>query len=108
LPGIAEVGHDAYDPRSTGGPDRISHQMIVHRRAGRLHDEDGHVAHILGAQLPMLIRGFYYEGWHPAGTPTKERRKEDFLEHIAAAFRGDPDIDPEQVARAVFEVLAET
>jgi uncharacterized protein (DUF2267 family) len=60
----------------------------------------------LGAQLPMLIRGFYYEGWHPAGTPTKERRKEDFLAHIASAFRDDPGIDAEEVARAVFQVIA--
>jgi uncharacterized protein (DUF2267 family) len=50
-----------------------------------------------------LIRGFYYEGWHPAGTPTKERRREDFLAHISAAF---PDIDTEEVARAVFQVIA--
>src|SRR6516225_9161143 len=37
----------------------------------------------LGAQLPMLIRGLYYEGWTPNGKPIKERRKEDFLAHIA-------------------------
>ena len=30
----------------------------------------------LGAQLPMLVRGFYYEGWHPHDKPTKERKKE--------------------------------
>jgi uncharacterized protein (DUF2267 family) len=60
----------------------------------------------LGAQLPMLIRGFYYEGWHPAGTPTRERRREDFLANIAAAFRDDPGIDAEEVARAVFQVIA--
>src|SRR6516164_4209657 len=52
----------------------------------------------LGAQLPMLIRGFYYEGWHPAGTPTKHRRKEDFLAQIAADFRDDPGLDVEEVA----------
>src|SRR5258706_13987050 len=25
----------------------------------------------LGAQLPMLIRGFYYDGWKPASKPLK-------------------------------------
>lgn len=61
----------------------------------------------LGAQLPMLIRGFYFEGWHPAGTPVKERHKEEFLAHIKDAFRKDPDVDAEKVARAVFALLAE-
>src|SRR5690606_20300263 len=41
----------------------------------------------LGAQLPMLIRGLYYEGWNPSKTPTKERRKEEFLHHVREAFR---------------------
>lgn len=59
----------------------------------------------LGAQLPMLIRGLYYEGWTPSGKPVKERKKEDFLAHIEAAFRDDPAIFPEAVAGAVFKVL---
>jgi len=33
----------------------------------------------LGAQLPMLIRGLYYEGWDPTGKPTKERHEAQFL-----------------------------
>ena len=33
----------------------------------------------LGAQLPMLIRGLYYDGWHPSGKPTKERHEAAFL-----------------------------
>jgi uncharacterized protein (DUF2267 family) len=60
----------------------------------------------LGAQLPMLVRGFYYEGWKPADKPLKERKKEAFLSHICEAFR-DPDVDPEQVVRAVFQVLTD-
>jgi uncharacterized protein (DUF2267 family) len=60
----------------------------------------------LGAQLPMLVRGFYFEGWHPADKPVKERRKEEFLAHVALAFSDSPDVDPEEVARTVFQVIA--
>jgi uncharacterized protein (DUF2267 family) len=60
----------------------------------------------LAAQLPMLIRGFYYEGWDPTGKPLKERSKEEFLVRIEEYFSGDDPVDPEQVARAVFTVLS--
>ena len=39
----------------------------------------------LGVQLPMLVRGFYYEGWKPADKPLRERKKETFLTHISEA-----------------------
>jgi uncharacterized protein (DUF2267 family) len=60
-----------------------------------------------GAQLPTLIRGFYYEGWDPTGKPLRIRHKEEFLSRIEQHFRGDDRIDPERVARAVFRVLAQ-
>ena len=60
----------------------------------------------LAAQLPMLIRGFYYEGWDPTGKPLKERSKEEFLARIEEYFSSDDPVDPEQVARAVFTVLS--
>jgi uncharacterized protein (DUF2267 family) len=60
----------------------------------------------LAAQLPMLVRGFYYEGWDPTGKPLKDRHREDFLARIESEFRRDEAIDPEQVARAVFALLA--
>ena len=59
----------------------------------------------LGAQLPMLIRGLYYEGWTPAEKPIKERRREDFLGHITTAFPDDLDVYPEGIVWAVFKVL---
>ena len=61
----------------------------------------------LGAQLPMLIRGFYYEGWDPTGKPLKERHKEEFLARIEEQFRGDDQADAKQVARVVFSVLSD-
>jgi uncharacterized protein (DUF2267 family) len=70
-------------------------------------DEAAH----LGAQLPMLIRGFYYESWRPASSPIKWRTKTEFTDNIREYFRTTPnpediDVDPEHVARVVFGVLA--
>lgn len=63
----------------------------------------------LGAQLPMLVRGFYYEGWVPNQSTVKERGKKHFLEHVYKAFKTDPylepDVRPEAVVRAVLLVL---
>ena len=59
-----------------------------------------------GAQLPMLIRGFYYEGWDPTDKPLRERHKEQFLARIEQQFRDDVSIDPEEIVRVVFAVIA--
>jgi uncharacterized protein (DUF2267 family) len=61
----------------------------------------------LAAQLPMLVRGFYYEGWRPTGKPVKERHKEEFLAHIDEALTdGWWPGTAEEVARSVFGLLA--
>jgi uncharacterized protein (DUF2267 family) len=60
----------------------------------------------LGAQLPMLVRGFYYEGWNPTNKPVKERHKEAFCRHVGSHFRDDAAINPEEIVRAVFYVLS--
>jgi uncharacterized protein (DUF2267 family) len=58
----------------------------------------------LGAQLPMLIRGFYYEGWNPLNNPLKLTR-EEFLFCVATHFRNDPDLDLIPIVRTVFDVI---
>jgi uncharacterized protein (DUF2267 family) len=78
-------------------------RAVLHALRDRLTVEE---AAALAAQLPMLVRGFYYEGWHPHGKPVKERHKEEFLARVAASFRDTPGVDPERVTRAVFQVLA--
>jgi uncharacterized protein (DUF2267 family) len=59
----------------------------------------------LAAQLPLLLRGAYYEGWHPADKPLK-RHREPFLRHLAGSLCDCPPADSEKVAEAVFRVLA--
>ena len=65
------------------------------------------VAIKLGAQFPILVRGIYYEGWHAAGTPTRERHIPEFVEHAASKLPQRFPANPLVVARAVFEILWE-
>jgi uncharacterized protein (DUF2267 family) len=55
----------------------------------------------LGAQLPTLVRGFYYEGWKPSACPVKLRHKVEFLGRVGEAC---PDL--EHIEQAVGQVLA--
>lgn len=58
----------------------------------------------LGAQLPLLLRGSFYEGWHPADKPLKVHQ-EQFLANLADALRDHYPADSKVVAKAVFKVL---
>ena len=78
-------------------------RAVLHALRDRLTVEE---ATDLGAQLPMLIRGFYYEGWNPSRTPVAEHKREEFLRHVADEFRGDLAANPEQITRVVFKVVA--
>ena len=78
-------------------------RSVLHALRDRLvPDEAVH----LGAQLPMLIRGFYYEGWHLAGKPLKYRHKQDFLDQVARELRGLEGDEFEKAISAVFAVLS--
>ena len=59
----------------------------------------------LSAQLPMLVRGIFFEGWHPARTPVSERGKAAFLAKVEDAFKTDPIDDVEEAIAGVFKLL---
>lgn len=59
----------------------------------------------LAAQLPVLLRGVYYEGWIPSKTPAHPRGKAVFLERVAAPFVSAPLEDAERAVVAVFDLL---
>lgn len=60
----------------------------------------------LGAQMPMLIRGLYYEGWNPNHSLVREHQELQFLERMGPYFEEDELLDLEERIRAVFQVLA--
>ena len=59
----------------------------------------------LSAQLPILLRGVFFEGWRPSATPTKVRSKDEFLAGLRSAFSEDPDFDVEGAFREVISVM---
>lgn len=80
---------------------RLLRVTLVQVRDHLGHDELAQ----LSAQMPLLIRGMFYEGWSPSHTPIRERSSEDFLAPIEAkvkdvrGWRGPQDVS------AVFEIL---
>jgi uncharacterized protein (DUF2267 family) len=60
----------------------------------------------LSAQLPMLLRGVFLEGWRPNDGPTDERTVQAFSDTVARQLpRGFPRA-PNEVAGAIFAVIA--
>jgi Uncharacterized conserved protein len=59
----------------------------------------------LSAQLPMLIRGIFYEGYRPSTMPQKIRSREEFLAKVSENLQNIRPIGAEAAARAVFRVL---
>ena len=60
------------------------------------------------AQLPILLRGVFYEGWQPSETPTRERRLDDFLAYVESLLGPNTGIDPADALRASFPAIAES
>lgn len=60
-------------------------------------------------QMPMLVRGFYYEGWRPALAPNEERTREEFMDHVLSSLGPNPQetTDLDAAVRSVLELLTE-
>lgn len=77
-------------------------RAVLHCLRDRLTvDEAAHLA----AQMPLLIRGIYYEGWAPARTPVKYRSVEAFTEAVGQRLAGGPPMDAGEAIKAVFATL---
>ena len=59
----------------------------------------------LSAQLPLVIRGYYFEGWNPSKIHTTSHSKADFVRKIGQNFSEAECQDVEKAITAVFSVL---
>ena len=58
----------------------------------------------LAAELPMLIRGAYYESWHPSRVPVK-MNKDEFLARVRREYPFEIKDDVESLVQTVLQSL---
>jgi uncharacterized protein (DUF2267 family) len=89
------------------GPDRQRawHILSVVLRTIRDRLPADLAAH-LGAQLPLIVRGAFYEQFEPSRLPDKTRTLEEFLHHVEEGMDGVRPVNPENAVQSVFHVLS--
>ncbi len=77
-------------------------RAVLHALRDRLTPEQ---AVHLAAQLPILVRGIYYEGWHMTESPSNDRQTDEFLARVAAELPPMFPRDALGVTKGVFDLL---
>lgn len=56
----------------------------------------------LSAKLPLLVRGAFYDQWHPAAGMSKQRHQKQFLAHVDEQLKVSRPVHTRTAAQAVF------
>lgn len=89
------------------GPDKQVAWKVLSTVLHKLRDRlpIGLAAH-LGAQLPLLVRGVYYDQFEPAKLPTDCNNREEFIAEVAEWLSDTRPVNPDEAVRSVFRVLS--
>jgi Uncharacterized conserved protein len=60
----------------------------------------------LGAQLPLLVRGTYYDQYQPSRQPVRSRTLDEFLSQVEEELKFTRPVDTTDAVRTVFKVLS--
>ncbi|WP_159588995.1 DUF2267 domain-containing protein [Chelativorans xinjiangense] len=60
----------------------------------------------LGAELPILVRGLYYDQYQPSQQPRVTRTLDDFLEQVQEGLKDTRPVNSTEATRTVFRVIA--
>lgn len=89
------------------GPDRqVAWKVlstVLHKLRDRLSVE---LAAHLGAQLPLIVRGVYYDQYRPARQPAGWRTAEEFTGEVGKWLSDIRPVDPKEAVAAVFALLS--
>jgi uncharacterized protein (DUF2267 family) len=89
------------------GPDKQVAWKVLSTVLHKLRDRlTINLAAHLGAQLPLLVRGVYYDQFEPGHMPSELRGREDFVGEVAEWLSDTRPVDPDEAVRSVFRVLS--
>jgi len=89
------------------GPDKQVAWKVLSTVLHKLRDRlTVNLAAHLGAQLPLLVRGVYYDQFEPAKMPAERNSMEEFVGEVAEWLSDTRPVDPDQAVRCVFGVLS--
>jgi uncharacterized protein (DUF2267 family) len=60
----------------------------------------------LAAQLPLVMRGLFFEGWEPTGKPLRIRHRAEFLALVRDKYAPHQALGAEDIVVALFSVLS--
>lgn len=77
--------------------------VVLHKLRDRLPvDLSAH----LGSQLPLLVRGVYYDQYQPAKQPSRCNSLEEFVDEVGEWLTDAKPVDPQRAIGAVVGVLS--
>ena len=89
------------------GPDKQVAWKVLSTVLHKLRDRLSiNLAAHLGAQLPLLVRGVYYDQFEPQKMPSECRNRDEFVAEVAEWLSDTRPVDPEDAIRSVFRVLS--
>lgn len=88
------------------GPDRAFAWRVLSVVLQNLRDHlPLELAAHLGAQLPVVIRGSFYDQFDPTVLPKQAHGADEFLQSVADGLKDSRGVDPRDAVQAVFGVL---
>jgi uncharacterized protein (DUF2267 family) len=98
---LHEIEDEYRWPRERRNQSLAALRAVLHTLRDRLPVEESAQ---FAAQLPMLVRGLYYEGWNPSRVPVKMSR-EEFEERVRREFPFNIEGDIDRLIATVVNCL---
>ena len=104
---LQTANHWLNEIMETIGPDRKlawkALSVVLHKIRDRVPVE---LAAHLGAELPLLVRGVYYDQFEPAKQPTAWRNLQEFSDEVAERLSDARPVNVREAIQAVFATLS--